>query len=118
MEKKSCTLKSPIRCSAVNLLGEEVMVCCFISVVALPSFSYDGNRYAIRGRLYIPDFLKDSRSMYLPDDIYSVQSQYLLKWLLREKPFPTRLVSDQLVFSCSPTVCKEALANTALPFLG
>jgi hypothetical protein len=42
MEKKSYTLKSPIRCSAVYLLGEVVMVCCFISVVALPSFSYDG----------------------------------------------------------------------------
>jgi hypothetical protein len=56
--------------------------------------------------------------MYLPDDIYSVQSQYLLKWLLREKPFPTRLVADQLFFSRYPTVCKEALANAALPFLG
>jgi len=35
---------------------------------------------------------------------------------MREKPFPTRLLADQLFSSCSHTVRKEELANVALPF--
>ena len=36
---------------------------------------------------------------------------------MREKPFPTRLLANQLFFSCFHTVCKEELANAAQPFL-
>jgi hypothetical protein len=34
----------------------------------------------------------------------------------RERAFPTRLLTDQLFWSCSHSVRKEELANASLPF--